>query len=335
MKVRVLLAAWLLMLLPLTAKTVIRTATIVPDGTPLMKALRDMAAEVTRATDGEVEFKFFPGATIGDEKFVLDNMRSSKPVIHAAAFTGVALGMVVPEVRILEIPWFYSSLEETEFVLAALSDRFVGQFENEGFVHLGWNVAGSVYVYSAERVASVEDMKERKPWIWEGDPLAEEVFRAFDINPIPASLTTVLTSLETGLVDTVYNTPSALIGLLWHDHVNFVVDYPIVHTIGAFVMTQQAFEMIPERYRETVLTLCRERSNQITEFLKAENVRAIETLTERGVESVQPDPDDAALFDEKGEEVAEKLTGKLWDERLMERVMDLQDEFREEHAIDD
>lgn len=309
-------------------KTIIRTATIVPDGTPMMQALKDMAAKVEKETGGEVVFKFFAGGTVGDEKLVIDKMKTN--AIHAGAFTGVALGDIVPEVRILEIPWFFGSEDETLHALHALSDRFVSRFADEGYVHLGWNVAGAVYVFSKSRVSSVETMKQAKPWIWEGDPLAEEVFRAFSINPIPLALTAVLTNLQTNLIDTVYNTPSALIGLQWHDNVKYMVEYPIVYTVGALLISKAAFEKIPEKHRAKVKSVCWEASEQITEFMKEENKKALETLKGRGIEFIAPDAKDASTFDSKGQEVAKNLTGKLWDERLMERVLELKQEFKDQ-----
>ena len=61
-------------------------------------------------------------------------------------------------------------------------------------------------------------------WMWEGDPLAEATFKAFNINPIPLSLADVLTSLQTGLIDGVYTSPLACITLQWFTKIKYFVE---------------------------------------------------------------------------------------------------------------
>ena len=48
--------------------------------------------------------------------------------------------------------------------------------------------------------------------MWEGDPLVEETYKALGVKPVPLSITDVLMSLQTGLLDTVYSSPQGAIG---------------------------------------------------------------------------------------------------------------------------
>ena len=60
-----------------------------------MKVMRTLEKELVRVTEGEVGFKFYPGGVSGDEIDVIRKMRIGQ--IHAAGFTGVGLGEILPE----------------------------------------------------------------------------------------------------------------------------------------------------------------------------------------------------------------------------------------------
>jgi TRAP-type C4-dicarboxylate transport system substrate-binding protein len=80
-------------------------------------------------------------------------------------------------------------------------------------VLLGWTDIGFVYLFSNRTVGSAEDLKKTKLWVWQGDPIAEKTFAHLNVPYIPLSVMDVMTSLQTGLVDTVYSSPLAAIAL--------------------------------------------------------------------------------------------------------------------------
>lgn len=63
---------------------------------------------------------------------------------------------------------------------------------------MGW-----IHFLSQQPINTVEDLRKSKPWLWEGDPLAEKAYEGMEVQPIPLSITDVLLSLQTGMVDTV------------------------------------------------------------------------------------------------------------------------------------
>jgi len=69
-------------------------------------------------------------------------------------------------------------------------------------------------------VTSTADLRAQKVWLWEGDPLAEAFLKAAGVSAISLSITDVLTSLQTGLISTVYITPLACIAMQWFTRVS-------------------------------------------------------------------------------------------------------------------
>ena len=58
--------------------------------------------------------------------------------------------------------------------------------------------------FSQQPIHSVDNLRQSKPWIWEGDPLMEQVYKGLGVQPIPLPITDVLLSLQWGMVNTVY-----------------------------------------------------------------------------------------------------------------------------------
>ena len=104
-------------------KTRIKFSTLAPEGSSWMKAMRSLEKELQRVTEGEVGFKFYPGGVSGDEIDVIRKMRIGQ--IHAAGFTGVGLGEILPEVRVLDLPFLFRNDREIEVIYE----------KNEGLFH--------------------------------------------------------------------------------------------------------------------------------------------------------------------------------------------------------
>ncbi|MES9967730.1 MAG: TRAP transporter substrate-binding protein DctP, partial [Sedimenticola sp.] len=69
-----LLLISLLLALPLQAVT-LKIATVVPDGTSWMKAMRSAAKSIKQETDGRVKLRFYPGGIMGNDNSVLRKIR--------------------------------------------------------------------------------------------------------------------------------------------------------------------------------------------------------------------------------------------------------------------
>lgn len=305
---------------------VLKVATVAPEGSVWLKTMRKMADELKQETGGRIEIKFFAGGVLGDDKGVLDKMRFGQ--IHAAGLTGVGLGELVPEVRVLELPFQYSSYKQVDCVLETFSDEFAKKFEEKGFVLLGWADQGFVYVFSKHRVQSISDMRSAKPWVWEADALARAVFKAVGVNPIPLALEHVFTSLQTGLVDTVYISPVAAIALQWYTKVSYMIDVPIADGSGAIVITKSAFDKLPADLQQKLREKVRKYAKKLSEATRQLNEKSIQVLGEKGITIVKPDQSQVSGFREKGIQAARSLAGQLYSAAFLERALKRIEECR-------
>jgi len=87
------------------AETVIKFATLAPEGTTWMKVMNDWNKEIQEKTGGKLKFRLYAGGVAGDEKDVVRKIRLGQ--LHAGGFTGVGFGEIAPEVRILDAPFLF------------------------------------------------------------------------------------------------------------------------------------------------------------------------------------------------------------------------------------
>lgn len=305
----------------------IKFASLAPDGSTWMNVMREFDQAIREQTNGELGFKIYPGGVAGDEKDVLRKIRLGQ--LHSAGFTGVGLGEIYSEVRIFDSPFLFRNYEEVDFIQQKFFDKFAQGFEKNGFVLLGWADVGFVYVYTNSPVKTLDDMRAVKMWMWEGDPVAEATFKAFGIKPIPLSVIDVMTALQTGMVNSVYISPLAIIALQWFTKVKYMMAVPLADAAGAVLISKAMFDKIPPTYQEMLLSNAKKYFQRLMTLSRADNARSIETLKQNGIQIIAAPPaDQLRSFYETGKEARRMMVGKLYPLELVEEVEQALAEFR-------
>lgn len=327
MRKNIVLVILVLMVGMVFGQTKIRFATVAPEGSTWMKVMRTYAKAVEDATNNEIKFKIYPGQVAGDEKDVLRKIRIGQ--LDSGGFTGAALGEISPEVRIMDSPFLFKSYEEVDFIADQYFDYFSKKFEEKGFILLGWAEVGFVYVFTNKPINALEDMSGVKMWMWEGDPIAEATFRAFDISPIPLSITDVLTSLQTNLINGVYISPYACTVVQWHTKVKYMLDLPLADSNGAILISKKKFNKLSESQQKKLRQLSREHFGQLTLMSRKDNAESLELLKETGITfTTIEDQNKIDSFYKSGKKARRDLIGKLYDEEFLLKVEGLVENFR-------
>ncbi len=301
-------------------KKLIKIATIAPEGSTWMKLMHEMNDRVQEETGGVVGFKFYPGGTQGSDLDVLRKMRSGQ--IHGAGLTGVGLGEIESSLRIMELPFMFRSPEEIDRVRDELDPLFERRLMEKGFVLLGWADVGFVYLFSQEPVRSPEDLRQMKMWLWEGDPLAQSLIEACGVSPVPLNVTDVLTSLQTGIINTVYTTPYGCLSLQWFTRLSYMTDLPITHAMGAVVVSKRSFDELTAQETATVHRIADDVFGRLQIATREQNLESIEVVAERNIERVPPDPNRVTEFEAIGRTVWREMTGELYEQALLDQLTD-------------
>ena len=306
---------------------IIKFATVAPEGSTWITVMDEFNQAVQEATNGEVKFRIYAGMVQGDEKDVLRKIRINQ--LQSGGFTGVALGTILPEIRILDSPFLFKNHAEVDYIYSKFEPRFAQNFEKAGFILLGRAEVGFVYVFTNEPVKNVEEFRGIKMWMWEGDPLAEATFKAFNINPIPLSLTDVLTSLQTGMIDGVYTSPLACIATQWYTKTKYMIDVPLTNSYGAVLVSKRIFNKLTPEQQKILKDKGHEYFEKLTMLSREDNEKSIEAMLKAGIQKIEV-TDQAELnnFYEVGRKTRQELVGKLYDQQLLDEIESALKEFR-------
>ncbi len=308
------------------APTEIKIAVVMPEGSTWTNTLHRFADAVATETAGDVVIRIYAGGISGDEVDVLRKMRINR--LQAGGFSGVGLGLVLPEIRVLEAPLLFHSHAEIDYVKASMFTEFADRFEKKGYILLGFAEAGFVYFFSQQPVNSVANLQKAKMWVWKGDRVAETFLAAFGIQGYPLQLADVNTGLDTGMIDSYYSPPLASVAFQWYARVRYMLDFPMVNATGALLMTKRSFDRIKPENREIVSRLVREYSAELVRLTRKDNAEALQVLGEAGVERVAPTPEQIASFARSAQTNYQMSVPSLYSQELLDRIRGLIAEYR-------
>ncbi len=310
-------------------KTVIKIALITPEGSTWTNTLRRMVDEVKANTSGEIDLKVYAGGISGDELDVIRKIQAGR--IHAAGFSGVGLGVILPKMRILEAPLLYKSYEEIDFVKDRLYKELAYDFERKGYILLGFAEAGFVYFFSSHEISKQDDLKKIKMWVWKGDPVAQTFFSTFGIKTFPLHLADVNTGLETGMIDSFYSPTLAAVAFQWYTKIKNMLDYPMVNSTGALLMSKKAFEQLSEQNQSILKEAAKKYCAELVRLTRRDNDEARAILKESGVKFVLPSKQEISSFEENAKKTYEINIPELYSKDLFNRVREILMEYRETH----
>ncbi|OGR47049.1 MAG: hypothetical protein A2X37_05885 [Elusimicrobia bacterium GWA2_66_18] len=304
---------------PASAQTAIKFATLAPEGSTWMKVMTALSNDLAKATAGKLRFKFYPGGISGDEKDVVKKIRIGQ--LHCAGFTGVGMGEMAPETRLLDAPWLFRSRAELEDIRSMFAEDFEAALDKGGVILLGWTDLGSVYIFSKRPISAIEDMRKSRMWVWEGDPIAEAAYKALAVNPVPLSVVDVMQSLQTGMIDAVYGPPLGVLALQWHSKLKHIYPVPMAEATGAVLLSRKFFDSLPGDQQKTLKELSARHLRRLNDLTNAENDKALETLRKQGLAlAANPGAETMKRYEELGTAARKDLVGKLFSAGLLGKV---------------
>ena len=280
---------------PAHAQTVLKVATLAPEGSSWMNLFHEWGRNVETHSGGKLKIKFYAGGVAGDERDAVRKMRLGQ--INAAAVTAIGLGLIQPEVRVLELPLLVKNYAELDHVRNAMDAEFRKKFEEKGYVLLGWGDVGPVHIFSNTPIRSKADLAQTKLWAWTDDPLVKTMFKQLGSNGVPLGVPDVLTSLQTGLINACYGSPLAMVALQWYTKVKFMTSLQLSEAIGATVISKRDWDKLPPDLQKVLLDDSRAMEIKLLKTIRADNDKALQSIKAAGVQIIESPPAMAKEFE--------------------------------------
>ena len=300
MVLKKLVAAFLLLLLLPAAHAeeayVLKFATLAPQGSTWMNIISDWANKVEKESQGRLKFKLYSGGVSGDEPDVLRKIRFGQ--LHGGAMTGHGIGYIYSPTRVLEIPFLFRSYDEVDHVRAQLMPEIREGFHQNDFELLGWMEVGFIQLFSRTPIYSIDDMKKRRIWLWQGDPLGTAFFAASGLSPVPLPITEVFSSLSTGLIDTTIAPPLGAIALQWFTKTPYMTSMPVMDGIGGLIVSRKFFDGLPKDLQQLLRRTGEEAGTRLLVETRRDNEKSLAVLKQHGVTFTSEWKDkDSVLYD--------------------------------------
>jgi TRAP-type transport system periplasmic protein len=299
----------------------LRFATILPSGSGWTKELAGLSKRLAQRSHGQLRARLLANAVLGDERDFVTKMDRGE--LHGAAVTNVGLGLLVPQVRVLELPLLFRNTDEVDMVRASLAVELADGFRRRGYVLLGWGDVGWVRLFTTRRVGSLADLQQLRIWSWTDDPMARAMVKRIGVRAVPLSIQDVLPALQTGLIDACYGSPYSMLALQWHTKIRYVWKENLTYAVGALVVRRNVFDQLSPKLRQILEEESRSLTARFTRRAREDNQAALARLRELHIEEVQFPADAVARFQKIARPLWEELAGRLYPRALLDRVLRL------------
>jgi TRAP-type C4-dicarboxylate transport system substrate-binding protein len=263
---------------------ILKFATLAPAGTTWVNLLHEWANEVERESRGQLIFKIYAGGVQGDEPDVLKKIRFGQ--LQGGAFTGYGIGQIYSPTRVLELPFLFNSIDEIDYVREQFMPDIEQGYRDNGYELVGWMEVGFVYFFSQQPIQTLEDLKKRRIWNWQGDAMGQAFFDASGLSPVPLSIIDVYTSLSTGLIDTVYAPPLGAIAMQWFTKTRYITDIPMANGIGSLVVSRRFYQNLPQDLQKLLKRTGKATGEKLITATRRDNDEALVVLQQRGMQIV-------------------------------------------------
>jgi TRAP-type C4-dicarboxylate transport system substrate-binding protein len=322
---RALVAALVLLAAPAAAQT-LKLATLVPEGSLWDKSTRELGAAVQGATGGRVKFQIYPGGVAGDEPDILRKMRIGQ--LQGGLFSASGLGDVDPAFYLFQVPLLLESDAEVLLLLARLREVLSRRLEEKGFVLVQWSNVGWLRFFASKPVASFDDFKRRKQFVWGSDGRLSKWYQELGLQPVALSGADVLTGLQTGLIEALPATPLAALSLQWFRPAPHMLDHRFAPLLGGLLLTRSSWEKLSADDRREVVRLARESETKLFAEIPKREEEALTEMQKRGLVVAKEPASDAEKWLQLGREFQTRFRAHTVPPEIFDQAMALLAEHR-------
>jgi TRAP-type C4-dicarboxylate transport system substrate-binding protein len=303
------------------AATTLKIGTLAPQDSPWGREFKAWAAVVSSETGGEVTLDFAWNGQAGDEKLMVEKIRSGQ--LDGAAVTAIGLGQTgVMDVLVFQLPGMFSNWAKLDRAREAVRDELTQEFESKGFTVLGWGDVGAVKTMSIGfEVRTPHDLQGKGVFSIVGDPISPAVFASVGgLTPRMLGVPEILPHLGTD-VNVLTVPPLVAEQLQWASRVTHINTATTAFAIGAFIMSSPRLRALPESLRGPLLAHGREVNEKLSRTIRNMDAQAFARMK---ATKVVYEPNEAErnewrpIFEKVGRElcgpvIRAEMCKKVWD----------------------
>ena len=306
----------------------IRMATVVPPGSLWDESLQYIRQEWSRISGGSVRVSIYAGGTQGDEAETVRKVNRGQ--LQAVALSSVGLSRIDSGVSCLQLPLLFDSYAELDHVRDGMAAALERRMEAKGFKVLNWADGGWVYAFTKSPARTPDDLRARKLFTSAGDPDSERLYKRFGFRVVPLSLSDLVTSLQTGMIDAFTSVP--LFAMLNESYklAPNMTDIRWAPLVGGTVVSVSTWERIPEASRTPMFAAARSAGEKLRGDIRRMDADAVKQMQSRGLNVPAIDAATRVEWQKTAEAAYPALRGDYCPAELFDEVLRLRDGFRKQ-----
>ena len=298
---------------------VIKLATLAPEGTEYYNLLLEMGQRWQEETNGQVILRIYPNGVVGRESDTIRKMRIGQ--IQASAMSSIGLSGLTDKIQAFTIPMIYEDYDDIEKVKNVMFDDISEGLSDSGFkllflVDIGW-----VYWFSANEVSVPEDLRNAKIYTTAGDYVTVELFKGFGFNAIPVSETDILTSLQTGMINSMQTVPILSLSSGWFALMPNMLDMKWAVFIGAVIVDDRVWSKIRPEHQKVMMEIAEDIGKKYQQNGRKMDAEAIKIMEENGMQIKTPTDEELEIWEDFKKEIMPNVIDAYVPEEVYNKVI--------------
>jgi TRAP-type C4-dicarboxylate transport system substrate-binding protein len=224
------------------AETVIRFATVAPEGSAWAREMRAAGREIAAATQGRVVVKWYFGGIAGDD--VQAGARAERGQLDGIASGGMLCQKLAPSLRVLRIPGLLQTREQAAYVVTHMRSAIDDEFLAKGFTNLAEIVLGASIVFSRKPVADMATLRASRLWKWDLDEISNQFDRAMGMKIVPLPLEAGVGAYDRGEIDGFYAVPEGALAFQWSAQTRYFTTLPMDFLVGCVILKTSVLDQL-------------------------------------------------------------------------------------------
>ena len=305
---------------------VVKIATIAPENSPWGEGLKRMASEWSRISNGRVRVNLFFNGIAGSEEESIRKMRIGQ--LNGLALTSSGMNVLSDAVLTLSSPRLVRNDAELDMLLRDMSGTFEGYLREQNVEVLAWSQGGWIRLFSTLEIRTPDELRQVRLALSPSDQEMNEALGTLGFRGVSVTTNEVLTSLNSGLIDSFLYSPIGAAGFQWFAVAPYMLELEFAPFLGAIIIDSRTWRQIPAQFKEEMLASARRIGEDIGGAIRNLETQAIETMSRYGLQTVSLSADETRLWEEFFQEGAERTLGTVFNEEIYHEAARLLEEFR-------
>ena len=318
---RLFLTLVLFLSIGLSRRTVVKLATLAPEGTEWHGMLFEMGQEWKKKSKKSVHLRVYPGGVIGDERDMVRKMRIGQ--IHAAAITTEGLSEIVPDFSAYYVPLAFQNSEDVMSVTEALLPSLERQLDEQVFKLLHIGELGWAYWFTSKPIKTPDDLKSMKIFTWAGDFKWERLWEKAGYNPVPLASVDILSGLQTGLINSFSTIPLYALSQQSFGIAKHMLDLKWGVLMAGIVIDNRVWGRISKKYHDDLISVTKSIQNRQKKLNANAEKESIKAMQDYGLQVHSIDENGLRIWKDEVKKMEEELRGNIIPAEIYDKVMEL------------